>query len=219
MNISIISADYTDIREISRIHQSSFVGYFLHSFGEEFLRIYYANYLSGPEHVLLVAKAENKVIGFVAGTHDKTLLYRTLFNNNFFSIVKLTIKKFIASKKFRHQLFKRIHIVVNAIKLKFSIIKYGNEKSSEEADVKLLSIAVKNEFRGTGVSVALIRRFEKEIFKGESLSCALSVKTDNSRGIGFYKKMGWQIVSRDENSIYLKKYIDSKKEKLLLEVD
>lgn len=211
MNISIISANYTDIREISRIHQSSFIGYFLHSFGEEFLRIYYANYLARTEHVLLVAKAEDRIIGFVAGTHDKALLYRTLFNDNFFSIAKITINKFMASKKFRAQFFKRRYILADAIKLKISKIRSRAEKSSEEENSRLLSIAVNKEFRGKGVSVELIRKFEKELFKRGSLSCVLSVKADNSRGIGFYKKMGWQIVYKDENSISFKKYLTIKK--------
>jgi N-acetylglutamate synthase-like GNAT family acetyltransferase len=56
----------------------------------------------------------------------------------------------------------------------------------------LLSIAVAEEAKGTGVAVALIDGFEKELRRAHVTSYSLSVVKSNARAIGFYKKMGFK---------------------------
>lgn len=208
MDFVIIQAEKEDIPEVCQVHLNSFQGYFLSSFGYEFLKIYYINYLCNPAHLLLVAKLKGKIVGFVAGTINPDLLYQNLFRNNFFSIAKLTFNRFLVSKNFRNQVIKRMYFIRNALKSRFLSAKKHEKECEIERKTgygKLLSIAVLKSFRGKGVSSALIRIFEKEMHKKGAIVCTLSVKTQNLSGVNFYKKTGWQLVKKTKESTVFSK--------------
>lgn len=202
--ISITRATTEDIQETTQVHLKSFQGYFLSNFGDAFLDIYYRNYLSNPKHLLMVAKVNCRVVGFVAGTSDARLLHQTLFKSHFSPIIILTFKRFLSNRDFRRQVFKRIHFVKMATKSIFSIGKTDvqQKKTKEENQhARLLSIAVLGEFRGEGVSLPLIKSFEKELRKNGVLVCGLTVKETNLRGISFYKKAGWKSIKNSSGSV------------------
>jgi ribosomal protein S18 acetylase RimI-like enzyme len=208
----ITQAGAKDLFDLSSVHLQAFPGHFLESFGREFLRIYYGNYFSDNEHLLLVAKSQGRVIGFVAGTCDPEGLYQSLFRNHFFSIIGIAIKRFLLSKDFRRGVLKRTHFIADAVKCRiFRQIQNSTHMTTPTPQEKgktgrLLSIAVIDRCRGTGVSQSLIQAFETEARSLGCDVCMLSVKPDNLRGIHFYEKADWHVSKHTgENIIYLKK--------------
>jgi len=204
MNFIVNQAKMQDILGVSQVHLHCFSGHFLSNFGNRFLNVYYSNYLTYPKHLLLIAKFENKIVGFVAGTLSTDLLYRSLFRENFFTIARLTLFRFMANGEFRKQLFKRLHFVKGAIKSKILSNK-NREKTAPEQKLnncRLLSIAVLRDFWNKGASLKLIMAFEQEVKKRGAQECFLSVKKDNLRAVGFYQKAGWRI-SKEAGGSYI----------------
>jgi len=80
----------------------------------------------------------------------------------------------------------------------------NHSKSKAEAD--LLSICVIKRYRGQGISVELIKEFEKRVVAAGKKDLTLAVYQDNERAISFYKKMGYDIVceNSDEYKMYKK---------------
>ncbi len=201
-----------DIESVCHVHLQSFQGEFLSSFGNEFLKVYYRNSLFDSEHLLLVAKVQDEIVGFVAGTLDNEDLYQNLFKKNFFTIALIAIKRFLFSKDFRNQVLKRKHFIRDAIKSRFP--KRKNKKDSMYREMKqetsgkccnLISIAVLDSFRGSGVALDLTKAFESEMQKMGAVEGELYVKTGNTRGIDFYKKAGWQIANEYSKTMRLTK--------------
>lgn len=207
MNYLIKHAEPEDITELIQFHLISFPSFFSSCLGDKFLKIYYRSYQLTDEHLILVAKTQDKIIGFIAGTTNADLLYQSLFRKNFFSLVKLTFKRFLFSKNFRNKVFKKNHFLIQAINSQFLTVKKLNpRKKSKQAPLvsnyaHLFLIAVREEFRGKGVSLDLISEFEKEMRKKGILKCTLWVKSDNLRAIGFYKKTGWEAFIETEEAI------------------
>ena len=187
-----------DLAEIARVHIQTFVGYFLSAFGAEFLELYYRNYLSDDNHILLTAKEDNRIVGFIAGSAMPDLLEGQILRLNFIRIFRLSLKRLIISGDFRKQCLERRHFVKRALKAKcagFFRKDTHNLKSSNtmrEIYGGLSSIAVLPEYRGKGVALSLIKKFEAEMARKGLGVCALTVTKDNSRAISFYKKAGWR---------------------------
>jgi ribosomal protein S18 acetylase RimI-like enzyme len=209
MEMVVIKARPEDISDITRIHMLSFQNYFLSSFGKEFLNIYYKSYKCNSGNILLVAKFQGQTIGFVAGTTNPELLYQELFRRNFFSVVKIVCKRFLISRQFRKGVFRRRSFILKAVNAKFrrSDLRNKSNVSIEHKEGKLLSIAVIEDFRGEGVALNLIREFEREMEEKGVVVCTLTVKPENFRGIGFYKKAEWQIVHETKESIKFLKIV------------
>ncbi|MDR4506271.1 MAG: GNAT family N-acetyltransferase [Candidatus Scalindua sp.] len=197
MVFNVERAGSENVGQISTIHLQAFQGEFLSSLGKGFLDAYYKNYLYGSDQLLLVAKVQDKTIGFVSGTLNSEKFYQCLFKNNFFLITKLTLKSFLVNKNFRSHILKKQYFMKKAIKSRF-LEKKTDKNNQKKKDVtngkrcSLISIAVLDEFRGKGVAVDLVGRFEEEMKKLGASTCALYVKKENLRGVGFYKKTGWQ---------------------------
>ena len=206
MEFLVVRACSENIVQISAIHLKAFQGEFLSSLGERVLNAYYRNYLYESDHLLLVAKVGERTIGFVAGTLNSERIYQGLFRNNFFLIAKLTLKSFLVNKNLRSHILKKRKFMKEVIKSRFFKKKknkniQNKKKEIDKKRAKLLSIAVLDEFRGKGVAVELIVRFENEMQKKGALEGALYVRKKNLRGIGFYEKTGWLPSFSDNDSI------------------
>lgn len=211
-DVTITESRPEDISEVSKLHMSSFQGEFLHSFGDEFLNIYYENYLNNPDALLLVAKTQNKIIGFVAGAVNQDKMIQYLYRKKFFYISWLALKKFLLSDSFRRYVIKRKFHVGNALMSRFfpkmKKQDVGSGKKNIEIDQKtcsLLSIAVLDNYRGCGIALNLVSAFETAMKNKGVSKCELCVKRENSRAISFYKKAGWQKGYETRISINFKK--------------
>lgn len=205
----IKAAEANELASVSEIHQTCFQGYFLSTFGPDFLRIYYKNYLSEDDHLLLVAKVSSQVVGFCAGTVNPDSFYKTLFRDHFVSISGIVGSRFLTSSEFRKSVLERTFFVKRALRSRFdfkqsaTLQSNGQDHSDKEMHSRLLSIALLSEFRGQGISESLMTEFEAAMQRKGAVDCSLSVNTDNFGAIGLYKKTGWLVSSQNENSVHL----------------
>jgi ribosomal protein S18 acetylase RimI-like enzyme len=73
--------------------------------------------------------------------------------------------------------------------------------------VRLLSIAVDPEDRGSGVARLASEHFEAQVRSAGFDRVGLSVHADNERAISFYRKNGWNEIYRSEAGLWFEKVI------------
>lgn len=71
--------------------------------------------------------------------------------------------------------------------------------------VSLVVIGVHPKFRGQGYFEELMQEFEKNATKQKKIECLLTVKKNNLRAIGAYKKLGWQTKDENEETLTMQK--------------
>lgn len=64
-------------------------------------------------------------------------------------------------------------------------------------------ICLDAEFRGKAIAEKLLEKFVGNCFENDYDVISLSVAIDNVRAIAFYRKSGWQVVSRNNESVFV----------------
>jgi ribosomal protein S18 acetylase RimI-like enzyme len=193
--ITYRNAKDLDMPDVAELHIACFKGTFIASLGKRLIADYYHEFLSegGP---FVLAYDEDNLIGLCMG------YYKGSQARN----------KFVSKNKIRLGL-RLIALCLSCNKLAMSKCwnyllptkKGANDgKPRIEAESDLLSICVREDYRGQGVSKGLVDEFEKQLKEAGKKDVTLSVYTTNERALTFYKKIGYTIVgeSIDEYKMY-----------------
>jgi len=176
---------HNDYLRIAEIHAKCITHGFLSSLGINFLAILYKAIDESDDSVLIIAKENNEIIGFVAGTNNIASVYRAMMKNRFRLGIAL-LPALISPQ--------RIYRI-------FETVLFSNKKIHSEIvlpSAELLSISVLPEYRGKKHAEYLFKELvahfkysgldEFKIIVGESLEPAHR----------FYCKMGAQPVAQTE---------------------
>lgn len=174
-----------DYLRIAEIHAKSITQGFLTTLGIRFLVILYKAIDESDSSALIVAKENNEIVGFVAGSANVGLVYRAMLKN-WFKLSIALLPALISSEK--------IYRI-------FETILFSKRKIHEETvlpSAELLSISVLPEYRGKKhaeyLFKELVAHFESiglnefKIVVGEALEPAHR----------FYCKMGAEAVAQSE---------------------
>jgi ribosomal protein S18 acetylase RimI-like enzyme len=190
-----------DLDHVARLHRQGFGGYFLTNLGTAFLKRYYAQFLGSPKSYAVAACDSSGVIGFCVGTQDKPTFFRRLYRKHFASTAILVAFGAIGNPVIRRGVLRRLDHIGQAFRARF-----GREqpKPSElntvhHVPARLLSIAVADEHRGTGLAEHLVEQFCARLRAVGVTEVELTVATSNKRAIAFYVKTGWQEVFSDQS--------------------
>lgn len=190
--MSIRKALDSDIAQIANLHKQQFKDHFLGRYSEELIRKYYEPFLEAC--IFLVSECDGKLKGFIMGGSSSNLnaAKRTFLSCNkprYIIETLLTPTVYIMALK-RLKLIKELH-------------------SSDIADNKipqfrLLSIAVAEDAKGSGLASNLVMEFEKHI---QAKEYGLSVHTNNIPAIKFYIKNGFTKTHNNAETTYFSKNI------------
>jgi hypothetical protein len=72
-----------DLSAVVRLHQGAFDGYLTTILGNDFLKCFYSEFITGPEATAFVAVRECSVVGFVAGMTDPKAFYNRFYWKHF----------------------------------------------------------------------------------------------------------------------------------------
>ena len=175
----IIKKPYSDdeIKAVALIHYECINLGFLSKLGSDFLYYLYKSINNCDETELIIAKDNNQVIGFVSGATTLRPVMHYLIRHYFLQTTVAIIPHLFSIKN---------------IKKIYELLKYSKTADQENnlPEAELLSLAVKEKYRGSGVAQMLFSKLmaafkEKghdkfKIIVGEELGPA---KT-------FYRKMG-----------------------------
>ncbi|MEX1047830.1 MAG: GNAT family N-acetyltransferase [Actinomycetota bacterium] len=178
-----------DADVIGRMHAGQISEGFLASLGPGFLSLLYDAMASSPSTVLLVARAEGRVIGFVAGSPQPGA--------------------FFAEFRRRHLLGASVRIAPRALRPKVfrgvvESMRYMWEEG--EGGPELFAIAVDLSSRRAGTGTILVRSLEQQLRDNGETSLSVVVGSANQGARAFYERLGFRLagelaVHRGEPSV------------------
>ena len=194
----IIFKDATenDMASVAKLHVDCFQGTFIASLGLKLIENYYREYLKEKSPFVL-AYEDNSLIGFCMGYYDGSKARESFMAQNKKQLILRLIELCLS---FNRLALSKCWYYVFPPKMP----KKEKDKKPVKAEADLLSICVKEIYRGLGISKSLVHEFEKKLIENEKKDVTLSVYMTNDRAIGFYKKMGYSIVDEtvDEYKMY-----------------
>lgn len=161
-------AKNNDAREIAKIHKEEIREGFLSSLPLNFLEKLYASVIKND--FCIVAKENNEIAGFIAGTTDIKKLYTYFSKRYFFFSLLVLFPKILNIKKIIEDIF---------------YIK------TEEIKPELLTIAVRGRFRGQGTAKKMFELFIPEMKNRGVKTFKVVVGDDLKPAINFYEKSGF----------------------------
>lgn len=176
-------AKKSDVLEVAQIHKSEINKGFLSFLGIPVLSRFYKSVVSSNNSFCFVARDNNKIVGFVAGSTDLAG-----FNKYFFKKYLLILILIMISNVFNP--FVRKKIKDNFLHLK----KKDNLPSAE-----LLAIAIDRGFQGKGLGTNLLQEFISEM-KNRNVECFKVLVGKELNLSKFYLKNNFQLISDNYNS-------------------
>jgi ribosomal protein S18 acetylase RimI-like enzyme len=188
-SVSIIQAQTPNVSGMAQCHTVAFPGRFMTGMGYRWLCALYLFYINHPGGVCYVTiDSTGKVVGFAVG--GDTGIREQFLRTAMLRCPHIIFWKFLTRSLVRavllDELAKKLHLKrrdnsTENIGTDKTLPKYGN----------LLSICVLPDYKGTGIASQLIETFQKTCAAKGYRCLTLSVLSENSRAVAFYKKHGW----------------------------
>jgi ribosomal protein S18 acetylase RimI-like enzyme len=171
----ICLAEKKDALKIAEIHKQEIKMGFLSSLPISFLEKIYLSVIEND--FCVVAKENDNVVGFIAGTIDIKKLYSFFSKKYFFYSIMVFLPKILNVKKIIEDIF---------------YIK------KEEIRPELLTIAVKENFQGQGIAKKMFEVFVSEMKRRGVKMFKVVVGDELKPAISFYEKNGFEFVKETE---------------------
>jgi len=201
--ITYETASIKDLHSIATLHKKTFNKNFTSLLGYSFLIQYYRLFLRS-DFLLLVAKKNSKVIGFIAGVNDYRILANSLKENMHLFILPV-LRSILNIQLIPHIIKKSYGFVFND---RVNALPYDLTNYNE-----ITSFAVDKQTRGQGIGSQLLSHYLIQMHDDHSSkpkTTFITTDADNNYPtIYFYKKNGF---------IVKHSYYQTKKRKMLLMV-
>lgn len=180
----------SDMDAVARLHEICFTDTFISSLGTKLISKYYEEYISegGP---FVLAIDGDSLVGLCMGYYSGSVAREAFIKKNVFALALRVI--YLCASFNKVAWHKAWSFLLGRMKPR------NGGKTDYEAD--LLSICVRPEYKGRGVSMCLVKEFEKRVVASGRNDLALSVYKTNERAVAFYGKMGY-VVGREDVSGY-----------------
>jgi len=192
----------------AEVHRRAFPGYFLANLGRRFLRLYYDDFVESPIAFGFVAVDEGtgRPLGAVVGALDGGAFRRLSVRRHLVRKMLLAFGRLFCSLRLWGQAAVRLGRAIRGVLRRLlGLREAGPPDDHEDTPVRLLSIGVVPEARGTGAAGALVRAFEQEAAARGAERVGLSCFEDNDRAIRFYGKHGWERIRTWRGSVSFEK--------------
>ena len=174
-----------DYLEVARIHKDAISEGFLSTLGVNFLALLYEAIDQSEGCVLIVERADGKIVGFVSGARGLGGVYKIMLRSWVRLFVALFPALFSPSKLYRIG----------------ETVFFGKKAASVEAHLpnyELLSIAVSKEFRGKGRAEQLFKSLVSHFHDNGVEKFKIVVGDALAPAHRFYSRMGAYPVARAE---------------------
>lgn len=173
-------ANKKDATQIAKIHQQEINQGFLSQLGIKFLSKVYEATIVSPNAFTVIAKDNDKVIGFISGCINVSKFYRDFYKKYVANTFLILVPKI-----FRISVLKKI----------FETIRYPRQKEKKLPEAELLTIVVLKSFHGQGIAPKMFEKFLSEMRKRGVRRFKVVVGKKLKRAIGFYEKVGFKFCS------------------------
>ena len=195
----------TDIGQVAAVHAEVFTDFFMTKMGDNFVRLYYAQYLDHPHSYGVVAVNARKVIGFIVGGCAISNLERRFYRRHFLTLGSIIATRFTFDHAARASIIARTGIIMQALRsvcpvrcvepsLTSATTTAASQSLPEGLTASIMSIAVLRPFQGMGIGLALERRFI-ELARADGVRWArANVIHSNDREKQRRLKAGWHLL-------------------------
>jgi ribosomal protein S18 acetylase RimI-like enzyme len=183
---------------VARLHAEGIHEGFVSSLGPRFLSLLYRAMARSPHAILLVARRDGSVAGFVAGALEPGAFYRSFLLRRGPAAALL-----LAGRAVRPSVGRRI----------IETLRHLGRSPTGADGPELLSIAVGPDSQRSGLGSRLVGRLEDELREGGAPRLFVVVGADNSAGRRFYERLGFSLdreveVHRGSRSVRYGKSLD-----------
>lgn len=208
--IVVRGATLSDVKAIADLHLLAFPDYYLSHLGARFLRLFYASFLENENSHCIVAVDGDTVIGLVAGTSDMMQHFSAFYRRKFAKIARIAAVGFLRDPVIRRESVKRAgHLRPAATALLWRMAQLPSVREEERGQIpaQLLCIAVHPDHRGRGTAERLTASLVSQLRRDGACSVGLTVRSDNTRAIAFYRRDGWIAEGTASESMYFHRCI------------
>ena len=185
-------------------HLAAFPGQFMTAMGSRWLESLYSFMLSDPDGILLVAiDDQERTVGFVAGGGQD--IRDRFLSDAVRRYPALLCWKWLTVRIVRNTITREILRRIQSRLVASNRGESGVSKKRTGPRCGLLSIAVLPECEGFGIGSRLVEAFDQACARRGYEAVSLSVKTQNQRGIDFYKKNDFKEVRRTPTGIWFER--------------
>lgn len=155
--------------------------------------------------------ASGELVGFVAGTADAQAHFRSFYRRNLLVLVSIVCWKVLTNRTVRRRILERMAHIRAALQAMIPGAKrpatatISDKGPKTQCPLRLLTIAVAPEARGSGVASQVMQAFEDKLRTAGHQRVGLSVLPDNARAIAFYKKCGWDVTHASKAGVWFEK--------------
>ena len=196
-----------DLMQVAQVHIECFPNSFSSCLGVKLLSKFYFEYLCQNPTLFLVLD-DTGIQGFCVGyLCDDINLTKRFIKKNFFHFL---IRCFFLGISLNRVFWRKIKTFLSKKKQKNEIVLAKQFDVYCEVDKgDLLSICLKQSYRGKGFATKLMISFLNTLSSIPRQCCVLSVDSTNDRGIRFYEKNGFVLYKqRTDCLIYAKNLLD-----------
>jgi ribosomal protein S18 acetylase RimI-like enzyme len=173
-DVTIRGGGVGDEAAIARLHARMISTGFLSTLGHRFLELLYRQLILSERGMVVVAEADDAIVGFVAGASDTGAFYKEFLRRN---LIAASIR--LVPAMLRPRSWKRI----------WETLRYGSESSQVRAE--LLSTAVAPGARGRGVGLKLVQELLSMSASRDIEKVKVVVGAENTAAIGLYERAGF----------------------------
>lgn len=199
--VKITKAQEAHIPGMAKCHIKSFPGRFMTEMGYHWLCALYRFFIRQNGSICQVAvDTDDKVIGQVVGGDPH--IRDEFLSTALFRYTHIIFWKFLSKRLVRRVLIQELARKLHR-KNTAALSKNTQSSNSKIRSGNLLSICVLPDCEGTGIGGKLIESFQLACKTEGYQRLTLSVLSNNSRAVAFYKKHGWQQSGKSGESIRL----------------
>ncbi|MGB2865079.1 MAG: GNAT family N-acetyltransferase [Sedimentisphaerales bacterium] len=187
--VKIIEAQQAHVPGMAQCHAKSFPGRFMAEMGYHWLCALYRFFIKHRGSICRIAvDAEGNIVGLAVGGNPH--IRDEFLSSALFRYPHLIFWKFLSKRLVRRVLLQEL---AGKLRRKRAAAHSGDTKSPSAGirSGNLLSICVLPDYKGTGIAGKLIESFQLACAAEGYERLTLSVLSDNSRAVAFYKKQGW----------------------------
>lgn len=167
-----------DITKIAQLHKKLLWESILNEFGPVFLKELYLSILKDKNNILILAKKDGKIIGYLVATKDKYQFYKNIIKNGsarfFFTTIKILFIKPLLPIKFIYWWFFSRKIYLPKAELQF--------------------IAIDHQFQGIGLGSKMLELLKKVYAKDHIHIFCVGTKSQNVESNRFYVRKKFELV-------------------------
>lgn len=168
-----------DLEAIVRIHLLAFPEFFMTRMGSAFVRRYYESLATYPGSIVLTARVDGEVIGFVAGFGSPARFYAH-YRSRKVRMIRPILSAILSRPRLIPEILRNLRRVSHV--------------AAEDSEVELSSLAVLPAFSSRGVGQSLLEAFTRAARdRGYRSVFLITDARDNDAVNRFYRKRGFTL--------------------------